>query len=107
MTTQLTLMSISDFRDDWLEDFFLYGRPHGKIPPEIASALMRKRDIINAATSYRDLRSPPGNKLEALNSPLSGCYSIRVNRQYRLIFIWSGGKAKGIYLDPHTYNAYR
>lgn len=107
MTTQLTLRSITDFRDSWLEDFFLYGRPHAKIPPEIASALMRKLDIINAATSYRDLRSPPGNMPEALKSPLSDCYSIRVNRQYRLIFIGSGGKAKWMYLDPHTYSAHR
>lgn len=107
MITRLVFRSISDFRDSWLEDFFLYGQPHRKIPTEIASALMRKLDIINAVTSYQDLRSPPGNMLEALNSPLQDCYSIRVNRHYRLIFIWSGGKAKGIYLDPHTYSAYR
>ncbi|MDR0174120.1 type II toxin-antitoxin system RelE/ParE family toxin [Enterobacter sichuanensis] len=42
--------------------------------------------IIHVATSHRDLRSPPGNMYEALNPPLKGYFSIRVNKQYRLVF---------------------
>ncbi|KAB0997647.1 hypothetical protein FZI40_05685 [Cronobacter sakazakii] len=38
--------------------FFVYSTPHRNIPAEIHTTLARKLDIINAATSYRDLRSP-------------------------------------------------
>ncbi|PLR33083.1 hypothetical protein CYR55_17880 [Chimaeribacter californicus] len=65
--------------------------------------LARKLDIINAATSYKDLRSPPGNRYEELNPPLEDYSAIRVNEQYRLIFKWIDGKAVDLYLDTHRY----
>lgn len=46
---------------------------------------------------------PPGNKFEHLNGKLKGWCSIRVNRQYRLIFRWEQGEARCLYLDPHSY----
>jgi proteic killer suppression protein len=49
--------------------------------------------MLNGAASLRDLRSPPGNRLEALVGPLRGFYSIRVNDQWRVIFRWSDGHA--------------
>ena len=100
------LKSIDSFRDEWLEDFFLYGKSHKKIPPMIETALARKLDIINAATSHRDLRSPPGNRYEELEPPLTDYSSIRVNKQYRLIFQWVDGKAFNIWLDAHTYKSH-
>lgn len=103
----MTLRNIESFRDDWLKDFFLYGKTHKKIPATIASALARKLDIINAATNYKDLRSPPGNRYEELNPPLEEYSSIRVNDQYRLIFKWIDGKAVDLYLDPHGYKAHK
>jgi proteic killer suppression protein len=94
---------ISYFRDQWFEAFFLYGRSSNVIPSNLETALARKLDIIRAATSHRDLRSPPGNMYEALNPPLKGYSSIRVNRQYRLVFRWTEGKAEDLYLSPHKY----
>ncbi|WJV52949.1 type II toxin-antitoxin system RelE/ParE family toxin [Prodigiosinella aquatilis] len=99
--------SIDSFRDQWLEDFFLYGTPHKKIPAGIESSMARKLDIINAAISHRDLRSPPGNRYEVLNPPLGEYSSIRVNEQYRLIFKWYEGKAYDLYLDAHTYKKHK
>mgnify|MGYP003145817685 FL=1 len=46
---------------------------------------------------------PPGNKFEYLSGKLKGWCSIRVNKQYRLVFQWDQGQARGLYLDPHTY----
>ena len=86
--------NIRSFRDAWLADFFVHSTPHRKIPAEIHTTLSRKLDIINAATSHRDLRSPP--KLQEYSS-------IRVNKQYRLIFKWVNGKAEELFLDPHNY----
>ncbi|ASE85083.1 TPA: type II toxin-antitoxin system RelE/ParE family toxin [Citrobacter koseri] len=97
------LVSIEDFRDQWLDDFFMYSAPHKKVPPDIHSALARKLDIINAAVSYKDLKSPPGNRYEELEGKLQEYSSIRVNKQYRLIFKWVNGKAQDLYLDPHEY----
>ncbi|EKY3197720.1 type II toxin-antitoxin system RelE/ParE family toxin [Cronobacter turicensis] len=94
---------IGSFRDAWLAAFFVCSTPHRNIPAEIHTTLARKLDIINAATSYRDLRSPPGNRFEALNGKLQGYSSIRVNHHYRLIFRWVEGKAEDLYLDPHDY----
>ncbi|APG17413.1 hypothetical protein Y71_17815 [Kosakonia radicincitans DSM 16656] len=96
-------ISIRYFRDAWLDEFFHHTTPHRKIPADIHTTLARKLDIINAATSHRDLRSPPGNRYEELSGKLLGYSSIRVNKQYRLIFRWVNGKADDLYLDPHIY----
>ncbi|MEP4556110.1 type II toxin-antitoxin system RelE/ParE family toxin [Cobetia amphilecti] len=50
-----------------------------------------------------DLRIPPGNRFEYLQGNLAGYCSIRVNKQYRLIFRWEAGIAHQTYLDPHAY----
>ncbi|KNC89180.1 type II toxin-antitoxin system RelE/ParE family toxin [Trabulsiella odontotermitis] len=94
---------IGYFRDAWLDDFFHHATPHKRIPPDNHTALARKLDIINAATTWRDLRSPPGNRYEELAGNLQGYSSIRVNTQYRLIFRWVNGKAEDLWLDPHVY----
>lgn len=98
------LKSIEGFREKWLYDFFMYAKSDKRIPKDIESSLLRKLDILNAATSHRDLRSPPGNRYEQLNPPLSEYSSIRVNEKYRLIFKWVDGKALDVYLDPHKYS---
>ena len=50
--------------------------------------LMRKLQMLKAAHELRDLRIPPGNRLEALKGDLQGHWSIRVNQQWRLVFRW-------------------
>lgn len=57
-----------------------------------ASAL-QKLDVLNAAGGLEDLRSPPGNRLEALSGDLRGFHSIRINAQWRIVFRWSAGHA--------------
>ncbi|HBT4785568.1 TPA: type II toxin-antitoxin system RelE/ParE family toxin [Klebsiella variicola subsp. variicola] len=101
------LKSIANFRTKWLEDYFLYGTSCRMIPSEIEASLSRKLDIINAASDYRDLRSPPGNNFESLEPPLDGWFSIRVSKKYRLIFMWVDGKATDLYLDPHSYKSHK
>lgn len=88
------------FRDSYLALFYKYGTAHKAIPSDISSTLARKLDMLNAAVILNDIRSPPANRLKKLNPPLAHCYSIRVNSQYRLIFIGENG-IKNLYLDPH------
>lgn len=53
----------------------------------------RKLVMLNNATSLADLKSPPGNALEALKGGRKGQHSIRVNKQYRICFLWRDGDA--------------
>ena len=90
-------------RDDWLYQFYKYGKANRKIPTAISASLGRKLDMLNAADKVGDLRSPPGNRFENLNPPLTGYSSIRVNEKYRLIFKWGENGIEDLYLDPHDY----
>ena len=67
--------------------------------------LFRKLQLIDDATCDLDLRSPPSNRFEKLRGKLTGRHSIRVNKQWRLVFTWTGerGEAQDIYLDSHDY----
>ncbi len=96
---------IVSFRDEWLRAFFVEDTPSRHIPSDLESRLFRKLQMIDDATSDQDLRVPPSNHLEKLRGNLAGFNSIRVNRQWRLIFRWnsSRGEAEGIYLDDHSY----
>lgn len=59
------------------------------IDPRIHSAALRKLRQVGSAESLDDLRLPPGNRLEALKGDRAGQYSIRVNDQWRICFVWT------------------
>jgi proteic killer suppression protein len=96
---------ILSFRDDWLRDFFVDDVRSKKILPDLESRLFRKLQMIDDAMTDQDLRVPPSNHFEKLRGNLDGFQSIRVNKQWRLVFRWDGerGEATGIYLDDHSY----
>ena len=95
---------IESFGDRATEDFY-----HGefsarakRFPREIATAALRKLDLLNAAAELDDLNALPGNRLEALRGNLKGFYSIRVNIRWRIVFKWRGGGAHDVSLiDYH------
>ncbi|MEH6446250.1 MAG: type II toxin-antitoxin system RelE/ParE family toxin [Oceanospirillaceae bacterium] len=91
---------IESFKDKWLADYYWLATHHRLIQSTLESSLRRKLDLIHVASAECDLRSPPGNRFEHLTAALLDCYSIRVNKQYRLIFKWENGKATSLYLDP-------
>lgn len=64
------------------------GIPSRKLPSEIQHIARRKLRMINNAQDINDLRIPPANHLEKLSGNLLGFYSIRINRQWRIIFKW-------------------
>jgi proteic killer suppression protein len=55
----------------------------------IASVAERKLQQLDSAVTLDFLRSPPGNRLEALSGDRAGKYSIRINGQFRICFVWS------------------
>lgn len=56
----------------------------------IEHSARKKLEMLNAATMLKDLRNPPGNMLESLVGNRQGQYSIRINKQFRICFIWDG-----------------
>lgn len=73
-----------------------------RLDAALVKATVRKLDMIVAASVVLDLRSPPGNRLEALHGDLEGWFSIRVNDQWRLIFRWVDSQADDVKLvDYH------
>lgn len=64
-----------------------------RLPNDIQSAALRKLRMLANATDVNDLRSPPGNRLEKLSGEREGQYSMRVNDQWRVCFVWRGGNA--------------
>ncbi len=81
-------MVIRSFRDDDLEAFFRNGKiPRSKGWDNILRIVRRKLDMLHYAKELNDLRCPPGNRLESLEGNLKGCYSIRINDQWRIVFI--------------------
>ena len=96
---------IVSFRDAWLRAFFVDDARSRNVPSDLESRLFRKLQMIDDAMTDQDLRVPPSNHLEKLQGNLNGYHSIRVNKRWRLIFQWDGGRgeAVGVYLDDHSY----
>jgi proteic killer suppression protein len=59
----------------------------------IASVAIRKLQMIHAVTRIESLRVPPQNRLEKLSGDRAGQWSVRVNDQYRVCFVWRDGAA--------------
>jgi len=71
-------------------------------PEQLLEIARRKLDQLDSAAKIEDLLVPPGNKLEALTGNRKGQYSIRINRQYRICFVWSAkGPAEVEIVDYH------
>jgi len=64
-----------------------------RIPIEIQLVGRRKLRMLNSSQNVGDLRIPPSNKLEKLSGSFRDFYSIRINDQWRIIFIWENNHA--------------
>jgi len=73
-----------------------------KIPLEIQQIGRRKLRMINNSQSVTDLRIPPSNRLERLKGKAKDFHSIRINDQWRIVFIWESNNAYEVeILDYH------
>lgn len=52
--------------------------------------------MLDRAQVLNDLRSPPANRLEALKDDRKGQYSIRINDQWRICFVWTDGGVEAV-----------
>ncbi len=86
---------IKDFADKETEK--VYRQEFSKkLPQVIQRVALRKLMMIDAAEMLEDLRVPPANHLETLQGDRKGQYSIRINSQYHICFIWEGKDASRV-----------
>lgn len=86
---------IVSFADPDTEALFRRERPN-RIDSRIHQTALRKLRYLDAAVTLADLRTPPGNRLEALRGDRAGQHSIRVNDQWRIVFTWRDGRAHDV-----------
>lgn len=77
------------------------GEFSSKLPNEIQTIARRKLRMINNAQNINDLRIPPSNRLEKLKGNRKGLYSIRVNKQWRIVFHWTRNNAEQVKIDNY------
>jgi len=96
-------MAIQSFASRVVEEFFITDVvPRRAGWSRAATVAKRKLDMLDYADRLDDLRSPPGNRLEALKHSLAGFHSIRINDQWRVIFRWTdAGPAEVDIVDYH------
>ena len=78
------------------------GKPVRGLPLEIQHLGRRKLIMLDSSDTLNDLKIPPSNRLEKLSGKLNSLYSIRINRQWRIVFQWTKGIASDVQiLDYH------
>ena len=77
------------------------GMPVRRLPIEIQEIARRKLRMLNNAQTLIDLRIPPLNRLERLKGDRRGQYSIRINDQWRICFVWSASGASKVEIADH------
>ena len=83
---------IRSWRDRQSEMLFRRLRSR-RLAASVQRSALRKLVVLDAAETLQDLRIPPGNRLEKLLGEREGQYSIRINDQWRICFVWRDGDA--------------
>ena len=91
---------IRSFKDPEAERIFNRERSK-RLPPSIHRATLKKLLLLDAADSLRDLRVPPGNRLEKLSGNRKDQHSIRINDQWRICFRWRSGDAHDVEITDY------
>ena len=95
---------IQSFGNSGTENIFdgIASRAAGKCCPQsIWSVAQRKLDQINRVRNLTELQIPPGNRLELLKGDREKQYSIRINQQYRICFIWKEDHAHEVEITDY------
>ncbi len=90
---------IKTFRSTQTES--LFNRERIRKFEAIERVARRKLAMLDAAEELRDLSAVPGNQLEKLRGDREGQYSIRINDQWRICFVWRGGDAYDVEITDY------
>lgn len=90
---------ILSFADRETENLFYSGG--SKKFGNFARVARRKLIEMDNAEVLRDLEKPPGNRLKKLSGDLAGYYSIRINDQWRILFIWTDEGPEEVHIKDY------
>ncbi len=85
----------------WMAEAVYQGESPKGFPTDLVKTTRRKLGYLDAAVDLNDLRSPPGNRLEALSGDRDGQHSIRVNDQFWVCFIWTNEGPKDVEITDY------
>lgn len=92
---------IQSWKDAKAADVFAGRAPNG-FPADLLKAARRRLFQLDAASTVEDLRTPPGNRLHRLTSDRDGQWSISVNDQFRVCFVWGPNGPENVeFVDYH------
>lgn len=86
---------IKSFKDADTQRLWETGKSQ-RVPADIRKVALRKLAMVHAAKVLSDLLIPPGNMLEELRKDRKGQHSIRINKQFRVCFVWKDGDAYNV-----------
>ncbi len=96
---------ILSFKNKATEDIFngiSSKRARRICPPSYWEIAARKLEQLDSVTSLEELKIPPGNMLEQLAGNRKGQHSIRINKQYRICFIWRDSSPEQVEITDYT-----
>ena len=91
---------IKSFKCKYTEQLF-NGKYQKKFSQAVNNDGKRKLDMLEASFDFDDLKVPPSNNFEALEGNLKGFFSIRINKQFRVIFRFESSNAYDVYIDDY------
>ena len=91
---------IKSFADDETGKVFNL-KPSRKLPGEIQTRAKVKLDQLHAASELNHVRIPPSNRLKKLSGNLREFHSIRINQQWRIIFVWKDNHAHQVQITDY------
>ena len=95
---------IKSFQDKTTLDVFhaINSKEARKFPANLHGIAQRKLYYLDSAIELKDMRQPPGNRLEKLQGDLAEFHSIRINEQWRIVFRWTDDGAENVQIvDYH------
>ncbi len=72
-----------------------------KFPAEIDKTARRKLRMLDAATTFNDLKNPLSNRLHELKWDRAGQHSISINKQWRICLVWKDGDAYDVEITDY------
>jgi len=77
------------------------GQVSRKFPREARQVARRKLVHVNSAPDIKDLSVPPGSRLERLKGGYGQYHSIRINQQWRIVFVWKDGNTHEVKITDY------
>ena len=98
--TDYNILMIKTFADKETQQLYVKGKSR-RLPSKLIKRATRRLEYINLATTLKDLRVPPSNRLHALKGNREGQFSISINEQWRICFHFIDGDAYDVEITDY------